>query len=329
MNIPTGSENKIYISFRYLCTDGMGRSIWSNWSHANRVMYIYVKDNVVSEQWVSGSYKSVIGRIYTGTCVYAGGGNNIRNLISDKTNIIYVQTDRYDAGITQYLNGHYTIYYTFDGNYGTIPGGITCDFYGGHTFCWSKEDLTCGVVYYYDKGNEDQPNSIVYKVERWYHIRQIVCGEGFVVGLKSDGTCLAACDTDRYNWGIDVSSWIGIRQITSSRRNVFGLKSDGTVVGSGKPDYNILQTVRSWSNIKKIIGGGYHVLGLGSNGYITFAGRNAGYGEANVHLLGGNNVDVAAGSYFSIGIKADGNVNFIGRNQDNTAYSGVWKLWLN
>ena len=69
----------------------------------------------------------------------------------------------------------------------------------------------------------------------------VAAGNGYIVGLKSDGTVVtlglnSCCQCD-------MSSWTGITQVATGRWHIVGLKSDGTVVLAG-PD---LGNVDDWN----------------------------------------------------------------------------------
>jgi len=59
----------------------------------------------------------------------------------------------------------------------------------------------------------------------------VTAGEHHTVGLKSDGTVVAA---GYHSYGqCDVDSWTGISQVSASTEHTVGLKSDDTVVAAG------------------------------------------------------------------------------------------------
>ena len=65
----------------------------------------------------------------------------------------------------------------------------------------------------------------------WTNIVAIAAGGGHTVGVKSDGTVVAA----GYNRDdeCDVSGWRDIVVVAAGRYHTVGLKSDGTVVATG------------------------------------------------------------------------------------------------
>jgi hypothetical protein len=107
--------------------------------------------------------------------------------------------------------------------------------------------------------------------DTWSDIVQIAAGYDSTLGLKANGTVLAAGST---SYGKNnVSSWTGIVQIAAGRDHTVGLKSNGTVVAVGSNSYG--QTdVASWTGIVKIGAGVYHTIGIKADGSVVAAGRN-------------------------------------------------------
>ena len=75
----------------------------------------------------------------------------------------------------------------------------------------------------------------------------IACSDGHTVGLKSDGTVVAAGDNDYGR--CDVSAWTDVVAIACGGWHTVGLKSDGTVVAAGDNKYGRCD-VSNWTNIK-------------------------------------------------------------------------------
>ena len=134
----------------------------------------------------------------------------------------------------------------------------------------------------------------------------IAAGVSHTVGLKSDGTVLAA------GWNAygqcDVSGWADIVAVAAGDYHTVGLKSDGTVVAVGRNRDN----VSGWTDIVAVAAGGYHTVGLKSDGTVVAAGWNA-YGQCDV--TGWTDiVAIAAGNSHTVGLKSDGTVVAVGRN---------------
>jgi len=146
-------------------------------------------------------------------------------------------------------------------------------------------------------------------VSDWYDIIAISAGETHIVGLRADGTVVAAgyyygspyrvreifgefgrieFDEDyivlfepQYYFGrLDVGNWTDIIAISAGRSHTVGLRSDGTVVAAG---YNYhhgerigLLDVEGWTNIIAISAGYNHTVGLRADGSIVATGHASG-----------------------------------------------------
>ena len=109
----------------------------------------------------------------------------------------------------------------------------------------------------------------------------IAVGQGFVVGVKSDGTVIA------------------------EGQFVRGTRSDGTVVTEGDKDY-INRIVGEWTDIIAVAAGDFHVVGLKSNGTVVAAGKNT-CGQCNVGEWR-SIVAISAGAGHTVGLRRDGSV---------------------
>ena len=84
------------------------------------------------------------------------------------------------------------------------------------------------------------------EISNWKDIVAIVGGENHVVGLKSDGTVVAAGD-DSYGQR-DVESWTDIVAISAGQFFTVGVKSDGTIVATSyfKNDQSKIEDIDLW-----------------------------------------------------------------------------------
>jgi hypothetical protein len=115
-------------------------------------------------------------------------------------------------------------------------------------------------------------------IYNWVSITQVAAGFLHTVGLKSDGTVVAAGDN---TYGqCDVSSWTGITQVAAGFLHTVGLKSDGTVVAAGDNTYGQCN-VSSWTGITQVAAGGWHTVGLNPYGTVVAVGDNA-FGQCNL-----------------------------------------------
>lgn len=99
----------------------------------------------------------------------------------------------------------------------------------------------------------------------------------FVLGLKSDGSVVAAGDND--NGQCNVEQWQDITRISAGNGISVGLKADGSAICAGFSDYD-LSCVEQWEKLKEIDSGASFVLGIDEDGRQHFAG----FGEFNIDL---------------------------------------------
>ena len=104
--------------------------------------------------------------------------------------------------------------------------------------------------------------------QEWTDIVAISVGTSHIVGLKSDGTVVAAGANGDDQ--CEVSEWTDIIAVAAGKSHTVGLKSDGTVVAVGENDDGQLN-VSSWTNIVAIDADNY-TLGLRLNGTMAFVG---------------------------------------------------------
>jgi alpha-tubulin suppressor-like RCC1 family protein len=145
---------------------------------------------------------------------------------------------------------------------------------------------------------------------------------GHTVGLKDDGTVVAAGDNDYSQ--CDVGSWTGITQVAAGGAHTVGLTVNGTVVAVGCTNYgpppdpgvswlNVQCgqcNVGEWTDIIQVATGGWHTVGLKHDGTVVAVGQNYD-GQCNVdgwtHII-----QVAAGGWHTVGLKDDGTVVAVG-----------------
>jgi len=131
--------------------------------------------------------------------------------------------------------------------------------------------------------------------------KRIVLGSYHTLGLKSDGTVLAAGKND--DGQCDTGSWRDIVAVAAGSKHTVGLKSDGTVVATGKNECNQCRT-GSWRDIVEIAAGAYHTVGLKSDGTVVKAGERW-YGENDTRSWY-DIVEIAAGYRHTLGLRSDG-----------------------
>lgn len=69
--------------------------------------------------------------------------------------------------------------------------------------------------------------------ERWNSVKSISAANGTVIGLKEDGTVLAACAFGEDKGQCDVAGWTDIVAVDTNGTLTVGMKRDGTVVYAG------------------------------------------------------------------------------------------------
>ena len=141
------------------------------------------------------------------------------------------------------------------------------------------------------------------------HEGKIAAGDDHTVGLKADGTVVAA-GSSRYGQR-DVSDWTDIVSIAAGDYHTVGLKADGTVVAAGWNSSGQCN-VRDWTDIVSIAAGDVHTVGLKADGTVVTAGWNSS-GQCNVSDWT-DIVSIAAGGRHTVGLKADGTVVATGKN---------------
>lgn len=162
--------------------------------------------------------------------------------------------------------------------------------------------------------------------EAWTDVVQIACGVGHVVGLKSDGTVVAA-GLNNYSQVSGVSSWADVVQVSAGHYHTVGVKSDGTVVGCGWDSQSQATGMSAWTGIDAVAAGYQHTLGLKSDGTVVVAGSNSS-GESNV--TGWTDIiQLAAGYQTSVGLKSDGSVVATGSNSSSQSSTAVTWTGIN
>ena len=154
----------------------------------------------------------------------------------------------------------------------------------------------------------------------------VAAGQGSAVGLKDDGTVVAAGGNDL--GCCDVGGWTNITQVDAGYRHTVGLKADSTVVAvrdNEEKDYGECN-VGGWTDIIQVAAGAYHTVGLKANGTVVAVGRNE-HGECNVGGWTGIIwVDAGGGlaGGHTVGLKADGTAVAVGWNELEQCDIGGW-----
>ena len=132
----------------------------------------------------------------------------------------------------------------------------------------------------------------------------ISVGNDHIIGLKSDGTVVAAGKNSHGE--CDVESWTDIIGISTSAYYTVGLKSDGTVVLTGDGQYNM--DVESWTDIVAVSCANSDIVGLKSDGTVAAVGYNYQYSAKSTIDGWTDIVQVFVASGYYTGLRSDGTV---------------------
>ena len=147
----------------------------------------------------------------------------------------------------------------------------------------------------------------------------IACSGEHTVGLKSDGTVIAA----GYNTGgqCDVSDWTDVVAVACGGYHTVGLKSDGTVVAAGENRYGQCD-VSDWTDVVAVACSGFRTVGLQSDGTVVAAGYNK---DGQCNVSGWTDVvAIACSGDHTVGLKSDGTVVAAGDNEDGKFDVSDW-----
>ena len=167
-------------------------------------------------------------------------------------------------------------------------------------------------IVYAQKLDYSKDQELIYKCYQKMWNNSISTGVSFIVGIKEDGTVVAAGDNEYGQ--CDVSSWNNIIAVSAGAYHTVGLKADGTVVAVGNNEDGQCQ-VYQWNNIVAISAGDNHTVGLKADGTVVACGGNR-HGQCDVSDWS-DIIAVSAGDEKTMGLKADGTVEAIGINDYN------------
>ena len=145
-------------------------------------------------------------------------------------------------------------------------------------------------------------------------------GTNHTVGLKADGTVLAAGENKSGQCG--VGDWTDIVAVSAGSNHTVGLKSDGTVVAVGGNAFGQCD-VSGWTDIVAVSAGVNHTVGLRADGTVVAVGWNKN-GQCNVGDWT-EIIAVSAGSGNTVALKADGTVVAVGENKEGKCNVDSWR----
>ncbi len=159
------------------------------------------------------------------------------------------------------------------------------------------------------------------RVNEWTDIKEVSAGGIHIVGLRNDGTVVTTSDAKEL---CDVSEWRDITAVAAGYCHTVGLRKDGTVAAvcwkRFKEDGQC--GTESWRQIIAVDAGARHTVGLRANGTVVAAGNNA-YGQCEVSQWS-RIVDISAGHSHTVGLKADGTVVATGSNSASQCGVQSW-----
>lgn len=212
----------------------------------------------------------------------------------------------------------------------------------------AKQIDASGFAVIIDENGKLHTNSVdSAEISKWDKIKKVTVGYDFVIGLKKDGTLVAAGGKEygqtlvskakkvktvsagayhyvgltksgeifysgsNENGECNVRDWTDIVDVECGPYATVGLKKDGTVVStiSGGENYDL----SGFTDITKVVTSRDHTVGLRKDGTVVATGSNA-YGQCEVSGWT-DIIAVKADRNQTIGLKKDGSVVAAGDNQ--------------
>ena len=163
-------------------------------------------------------------------------------------------------------------------------------------------------------------------ISDWNNIVSVSLDDWHVVGLRADGTVVAAGwyeETDDTHVGMcDVSDWTDIIAVEAGNGFTVALKADGTVIKTGD-DIQGVYEISKWTDVVAIDAGWNHIVALKEDGTVVAVGLDS-TGECDVSDWT-DIVSICAGDDHTIGIKADGTVVGVGHKGERRYKVTDWK----
>ncbi len=157
-------------------------------------------------------------------------------------------------------------------------------------------------------------------VDKWWHIVAVSAGAYSTIGIKGNGTVLSAGNNEYGQ--CDVSDWRDIIAVSAGNYHTAGLKSDGTVVAVGHNSAGQCD-VNGWKDIISVVTGNSHTVGLKSDGTVVAVGDN---GDGRCNVSGWKDIiSICAGHSHTLGLKLDGTVVAAGWNKAGACDVNGWR----
>lgn len=156
-------------------------------------------------------------------------------------------------------------------------------------------------------------------VSAWTQLTAIAAGEMHVVGLRADGTVVAAGDNSLGQ--CDVNGWTEIVAIAAGKSHTVAVRADGTVLSAGDNTHGQCD-VSAWTEIVAVAAGEGHTLGLRADGTVASAGLNVSRQCETAEWA--NVAAIAAGGLHSVGLRADGTLLYAGNAGNGISVCTGW-----
>ena len=131
---------------------------------------------------------------------------------------------------------------------------------------------------------------------------QMCGGSLFSVGLKADGTVMAA-GYNGFGQSTVPAGLSGVTSIASGANHTLALINDGTVVAWGQNNNGQLNVPAGLGGVAQVTGGTGHSAALLYDGTVVGWGDNT-YGQAQPPVGTANLVQISAGDYYTVGLAA-------------------------
>lgn len=159
--------------------------------------------------------------------------------------------------------------------------------------------------------------------QEWTDIVAVAAGQSHVVGLRRDGTVMAAAagGLEVDDESFDYSDWADIVSVAAGMKHSVGLKKDGTVVATGDNSGGQCE-VQEWKDVVAIAAGYIHTFGLCKDGTVLIAGD---YTDGLFDFTARASIrTLCSGSLLAAGVTKDGRIFVTGSSVDADQTAASW-----
>ena len=248
--------------------DANGKAVYTRSNFATGLSDEMIKeidtwDNLVS---VSAGNGGVVGVKNDGTVKFVSSSYPKKDIIEQLTGVAVAECDdRYIFLLMEDGTTHcYSLFGESNRDHITWKNIIQVDVYDS-VYIGLKADKTVITA-----GNMDYADYGLSNVSTWTDIEMVATGGYHAVGLRSDGTVVAA--GFNLHGECDVSSWTDIVYIDAGTFFTIGVKSDGTVVATGLNKDEMMRGLDTWTDIQYVSAGEGFVTGVNDKGEVRIGG---------------------------------------------------------